>query len=101
VKVRRRSGRLVYAPPEDARPRDLAPSFRRIALSVDSSANLVVVATPSGFANALAEEIDRSGHPRVLGTIAGDNTILIIAREGVPGRELRDELRAYLTEGAA
>ena len=101
VKVRHASGRLVYAPPEDARPRDLGPSFRRIALSVDASANLVVVTTPSGFANALAEEIDRAGHPHVLGTIAGDNTILIIAREGVPGRELRDELRAYLTEGAA
>jgi transcriptional regulator of arginine metabolism len=101
VKVRHASGRLVYAAPEDARPRDLGPSFRRIAMSVDSSANLIVVTTPSGFANALAEEIDRAGHPHVLGTIAGDNTILIIAREGVPGRELRDELRAYLTEGAA
>lgn len=101
VKVRHASGRLVYAAPGDARPRDLGPSFRRIAMSVDSSANLVVVTTPSGFANALAEEIDRAGHPHVLGTIAGDNTILIIAREGVPGWELRDELRAYLTEGAA
>ena len=101
VKVRDEAGRLVYAPPEDARPRDLAPTFRRFALSIESSGNLVVVTTPSGFANALAEEIDRGGHPLVLGTIAGDNTILIIAREGVPGARLRDELRAYLTEGAA
>jgi transcriptional regulator of arginine metabolism len=101
VKVRDAGGRLVYALPEDARPRDLAPSFRRIALAIESSGNLVVVTTPSGFANALAEEIDRTGHPRILGTVAGDNTILIVAREGVAGAELRDELRSYLVEGAA
>jgi transcriptional regulator of arginine metabolism len=101
VKVRGASGRLVYAAPEDARPRDLGPSFRRSALSVESSANVVLVTTPSGFASALAEEIDRAAHPRILGTIAGDNTIVLVAREGVPGAELRDELRAYLLEGAA
>ncbi len=101
VKVRGAEGRLVYAAPEAARPRDLAPSFRRIALSIESSGNLVVVTTPSGFARAVGEVIDRAGHPLVLGTIAGDNTIMIAAREGVPGTELRDELRAYLMEGAA
>ncbi len=101
VKARGAGGRLVYVAPDEARPRDLGPSFRRMALAIESSANLVVVTTPSGFANALAEEIDRAAHPRILGTIAGDNTIMIAAREGVPGQELRDELRAYLMEGAA
>ncbi|HWG56805.1 MAG TPA: hypothetical protein VNT58_09825, partial [Gaiellaceae bacterium] len=101
VKVRDTTGRLVYAPRGDAVAHDLAPSFRRVALAIESSGNLVVVTTPSGFASALAEEIDRAGHPLVLGTVAGDNTILIIARAGVPGTRLRDELRAYLTEGAA
>ena len=67
---------------------------------MESSGNLIVT-TPYGFANALCEEIDRSSHPRILGTIAGENTILIVAREGVAGSELRDELRAYLLEGAA
>ena len=101
VKVRGGGGRLVYAAPDDARPRELAPSFRRTALTIESSGNLVLVTTQSGFASALAEEIDRAAHPLVLGTIAGDNTIMIVAREGVPGAELRDELRAYLLEGAA
>ena len=101
VKMRDSAGRLVYALPEDARPRDLGPAFRRVALSLESSGNLVLVTTPSGFASALAEEIDRAGHPLVLGTVAGDNTILIVAREGVPGTVLRDELRAHLEEGAA
>jgi transcriptional regulator of arginine metabolism len=101
VKARNASGRLVYSLPEDAAARDLGPSFRRIALSVESSGNLVLVTTPYGYANALCEEIDRATHPKILGTIAGENTIMIVAREGVPGAELRDELRAYLVEGAA
>jgi transcriptional regulator of arginine metabolism len=101
VKVRDATGRLVYALPEDARPRDLGPSLRRIALNIESSGNLVLVTTPAGFANALCEEIDRAGHPRILGTIAGENTILIVAREGVSGQALRDELRVHLLEGAA
>jgi transcriptional regulator of arginine metabolism len=101
VKARDAGDRLVYALPEDARPRDLGPAFRRVALAVESSGNLVLVTTPYGFADALCEEIDRAAHPHILGTIAGENTILIVAREGVPGVELRDELRAYLLEGAA
>jgi len=101
VKVRDATGRLVYALPEDARPREIGAGLRRMALSIESSGNLVLVTTPSGFAGALCEEIDRAGHPRILGTVAGENTILIVARQGVSGRELRDELRAYLLEGAA
>jgi transcriptional regulator of arginine metabolism len=101
TKVRNAAGRLVYALPEDARPRDIGPSVRRMALSIESSGNLVLVTTPYGFANALCEEIDRSAHPRILGTVAGENTILIVAREGVSGSELRDELRGQLLEGVA
>ena len=101
VKVRNAGGRLVYSLPEDARSRDIGPSLRRIALGIESSGNIVLVATPPGFANALCEEIDRAGHPLILGTIAGENTILVVAREGVSGSELRDDLRAQLLEGAA
>jgi transcriptional regulator of arginine metabolism len=101
VKVRDSEGRLVYAPPEEYRPPALAAGLRRTALSIESSTNLVLITTPSGFASALAEELDRAGHPLVLGTVAGDNTIIVVAREGVSGRRLRDDLRAYLREGAA
>ena len=85
----------------DARPRDLAPSFRRVALSVESSGNLVLITTPAGFAAALSQVIDQASHPQILGTIAGDNTIMVVAREGITGRKLRDELRGMLLEGAA
>ena len=101
VKVRNAVGRLVYALPEDVRSMDIGSALRRVALSIESSGNIVLVTTPYGFANALCEEIDRSSHPLVLGTVAGENTILIVAPEGVGGSELRDELRAQLLEGAA
>jgi transcriptional regulator of arginine metabolism len=101
VKIRGATGRLVYALPEDARPLDIGIGLRRMALSIESSGNLVLVTTPYGFANALCEEIDRAGHQQILGTVAGENTILIVAREGISGSELRDDLRAHLLKGAA
>jgi transcriptional regulator of arginine metabolism len=104
VKVRAPSGRLVYAPPgtgDPARLRALMTAMRRYALSFEAAGNLVVVTTLSGFASALAQEIDDAGHPHVAGTIAGDNTIFVAARDGVSAARLRDELRDHLMEGAA
>ena len=104
VKVRAASGRLVYAPAGAGDPDRLArlwPVLRRFALRVESSGNVVLVTTPSGCANALAQAVDDAFHPDVLGTVAGDNTILVVAREGVSGAKLRDELRGQLLEGAA
>jgi transcriptional regulator of arginine metabolism len=104
VKVRGGNGRLVYAPPgtpNGDRYRELALALRRWALSFEASGNLVVILTPSGYATPLADAIDGSAHPDVIGTVAGENTILVVAREGLTGAEVRDELRSYLLEGAA
>lgn len=104
VKVRAPSGRLVYAvpgTPDQDRLRELEAALRRWARSIEASGNLVLVLTPPGYASALAQAIDVAEHPRVLGTVAGENTILVVAREGVSGAVLRDELREQLLEGAA
>jgi transcriptional regulator of arginine metabolism len=104
VKVRAPSGRLVYAPPgttDTDRLRALAAAMRRYAIGLEAAGSLVVVTTPSGYANALAQAIDESGHPRIAGTLAGDNTILVVARDGTPVAVLRDELAGYTLEGAA
>jgi transcriptional regulator of arginine metabolism len=104
VKVRAPSGRLVYAPPGTTdidRLRALAAAIRRYAIGMEAAGSLVVVTTPSGYANALAQAIDESGHPGIAGTLAGDNTILVIARDGAPVAVLRDELAGYTLEGAA
>jgi transcriptional regulator of arginine metabolism len=104
VKVRAASGRLVYAPPGPTpaeRRTALRAALRRWALSFEATGNLVVVITPPGYASALAQALDEASHPSVAGTIAGDNTIFVAAREGAAAAALRDELHDHLLEGAA
>jgi len=104
MKVRAPSGRLVYAPPGTSdldRSRAIASAMRRYAISVEATGGILVVTTPSGYANALAQSIDENAHQGIAGTIAGDNTIFIAAREGTSAGALRDELAGHLREGAA
>jgi transcriptional regulator of arginine metabolism len=95
VKVRDASGRLVYAFPEDTPgfDADVSEALARWALTVEASGNLVVVTTPYGYAQALAQAIDVAHHPHVAGTVAGENTILLVAREPATGAQLADEIR--------
>ena len=101
AKTRSPSGRLVYALPEEARDYEIGSSLRRIALGIESSGNLVLVTTPPGFANALCEEIDRAGHPRILGTVAGENTILIICRSATARQDVIRRLAEIATGNRA
>lgn len=96
VKVRNRSGRLVYAFPEDATgfDQDVADALARWALTVEPSGQLVVVTTPYGYAQALAQAIDVAHHPHLAGTVAGENTVLLIAREPTTGAQLAQEIQA-------
>jgi transcriptional regulator of arginine metabolism len=94
-KIRHESGRLVYAFPEDsAFNEDVTEALTRWALTVEPSGNLVVVTTPYGYAQALAQAIDVAHHPHIAGTIAGENTVLLISREPATGAELAEEIRA-------
>jgi transcriptional regulator of arginine metabolism len=104
VKVRAPSGRLVYAPPgttDTDRLRALGAAMRRYAIGAEAAGSLIVVTTPSGYANALAQAIDEAGHAGIAGTLAGDNTILLVARDGTPAAVLRDELMGHLLQGVA
>jgi transcriptional regulator of arginine metabolism len=94
TKVRHETGRLVYAFPEDAGfNEDVSAALARWALTVEPSGNLVVVTTPYGYAQALAQAIDVAHHPHVAGTVAGENTVLLVSREPVTGAELAEEIR--------
>ncbi len=104
VKVRAPSGRLVYAPPgatDGDRLRALGAAMRRYAITVEAAGSLVVVTTPSGYANALAQAIDEAAHHAIAGTIAGDNTIFVAARDSAAAKSLEGELGGYLLPGAA
>jgi transcriptional regulator of arginine metabolism len=113
VRLRGADGGLVYALPGQAggpgsMPGGLAdtgdddassepgaePSARlaRVAsellVTAEASANLVVLRTPAGAAQFLASVIDHSGWPSILGTVAGDDTVLLIARDPTGGEDL-------------
>ena len=99
VKVRNAEGRLVYALPTEgvaARLDDLAAAIRRWALTLTPTGSLLVIGTPSGYASALAQAIDEARHPDVAGTIAGDNTIFVAAREGRSGADLAQDFTHHL-----
>jgi transcriptional regulator of arginine metabolism len=107
VKVRAPSGQLVYAVPGeggDRRPvlaHESAASEARLArlcaellVSAEASANLVVLRTPPGAANFLASALDKAELGSVLGTIAGDDTVLVISRDPQGGDPLAQRLLA-------
>ncbi len=85
IKILTPEGKYKYATVDNAES-DLQDRFNRIfsssVLSVNSSGNLIVIKTISGSANAAAEAIDSMKWPDVLGTLAGDNTVFIVVKEG-------------------
>ena len=99
VKVRVPGGHTVYALPEMETDRR-APfgQLRRVlgewVADVAVSANLVVLRTPPGCAHVVGSALDRSGMDGLLGTVAGDVTLLCIAAVGTPGTLLAERLRA-------
>lgn len=102
VKVRHSTGRLVYAQAEDSGyNEELSDSLKRWALTVEPSGQLVVVTTPYGYASALAQAVDVARHPHIAGTIAGENTVLLVAREPATGAQLADDLNLQRLAGAA
>jgi transcriptional regulator of arginine metabolism len=70
--------------------------LQEYAVSFSSSVNLLVITTPPGAANILAEAIDRTGLPDIAGTVAGDNTILVVSREGATGRKVERVLQRIM-----
>ncbi len=97
VKVRAAGGDSVYAVPDLPKDR-VAPEehLRRVlgdwVVEVSSSANLVVVRTPPGSAHVVASALDRAGLPEILGTVAGDDTIIVVAVEEIGGAGLAERL---------
>lgn len=101
VRVRNQNGTLVYAVPAeggDRTPRAAEDSAaahsrlqrlsRELLVSAVASVNLVVLRTPPGAAQFLASAIDHVAQPDLLGTIAGDDTVLLICRDPLGGNEI-------------
>jgi transcriptional regulator of arginine metabolism len=95
-------GAAVYVIPEDGAPvrgvqggtSRLSRLLGELLVSADYSANLTVLRTPPGAAQFLASAIDRAALHEVVGTIAGDDTVMVIAREPLSGKDLADRFSA-------
>ena len=70
-----------------------------LLVSTDHSGNQAVLRTPPGAAHYLASALDRAALPEIVGTIAGDDTILLIAREPHTGSELADKIEKLARRG--
>jgi transcriptional regulator of arginine metabolism len=90
IKVRVAGGDTVYAIPElPAEQRAPEDHLRRVfgdwVVEVAHSVNLVVLRTPPGSAHVVGSALDRSGLPEVLGTVAGDDTLIVVVSEDAGG----------------
>ena len=66
--------------------------IEELVVSVDHSGNIAVLRTPPGAAQYLASYIDRVGLEQVVGSIAGDDTIFVLARDPLTGEDLAREI---------
>ena len=97
IKVRLPGGDAAYAIPEhptaQVAPEDhLRRVFGDWVVEVSHSVNLVVLRTPPGSAHVVGSALDRSGLSGVLGTVAGDDTLIVVAAESVGGQALASHL---------
>lgn len=81
-------GRARRGDPHDA----LAAILGQHGRSVSAAQNIVVIRTEVGTAGAIARALDRAAHPLVVGTLAGDDTCLVIAADAAGAAELAREL---------
>jgi len=97
IKVRVPGGETVYAIPEMPMDR-VAPEdhLRRVmgewVADLGFSGNIVVLRTPPGSAHVVASALDRAGITEILGTVAGDDTLMVVAGADVSGAELAKRL---------
>ncbi|GAA2671831.1 arginine repressor [Streptomyces aculeolatus] len=105
VKIRNTGGELIYAVPseggfrtpqvplgESAKEERMARLAGELLISAEASANIVVLRTPPGAAQFLASAIDAAELTPILGTIAGDDTLMVISRDPSGGQSLADHL---------
>jgi transcriptional regulator of arginine metabolism len=110
VKLRGPDGSgAAYAIPEDGAPppvrsveatspQRLGRLLSELLVAVDASGNLTILRTPPGAAHFLASALDRAGLPEVVGTLAGDDTVMVVARAPLTGAALAERLLTISTK---
>lgn len=114
VRVRGNDGGLIYALPREGGDRSvhalssqelldtrLIRLCGELLVTAEGSANIAVLRTPPGAANFLALAIDHSVMPAILGTIAGDDTVMVITREPLGGVDVAERFLQFAAESSA
>jgi len=84
-----------YAPVEAVAPpvhMKASAILARLVLKIDCSGNLLVIKTDPGEASPIGLALDRMGWSEVVGTVAGDDTLLVVVKEGSPARKLAKKI---------
>ncbi|MDZ5078828.1 arginine repressor [Nesterenkonia sp. HG001] len=108
ARVRGADGALIYAVPGEGHERELQSDqteattlarlvalCRDLLVSAEASANLVILRTPPGAAQFLASAVDHAGLKEILGTIAGDDTIMLVTTGADGGAEVAARFRGF------
>lgn len=86
----------VYVITNEQAP-ELMPTIEQFVLDVVASGNVVIVRTPPGAAHFVASALDGAGLAQIAGTVAGDDTVLVIASPSSKGKEIAGLLTGELT----
>lgn len=114
VRVRGKDGALIYALPREGGERNVHSAVSQelldtrlirlcgeLLVTAEASANIAVLRTPPGAANFLALAIDHSVMPSILGTIAGDDTVMVITREPQGGADVAERFLQFAEESGS
>ena len=98
VKVRVPVGDSIYAVPDNPTERVLPVDYLRRVLGewlveVSVSNNIVVLRTPPGSAHVVASAVDRASLPEIIGTVAGDDTVILVAASDTTGEKVSERLK--------
>ena len=98
VKVRVPVGDSVYAVPDNPTERVLPVDYLRRVLGewlveVSVSNNIVILRTPPGSAHVVASAVDRASLPEIIGTVAGDDTVILVAASDTTGEKVSEKLK--------
>ncbi|MDI6823207.1 MAG: arginine repressor [Bacillota bacterium] len=100
VKVPTGDGRQRYAPPQEQVMAGFADRLRRVlrdsVLSLEASENLIVVKCLSGTAPAVGEALDNLRWQEIAGTVAGDNTVLVVVRGRERSQSVLERMRQLI-----
>lgn len=101
VKVPCGRGKYRYAFPKDLQRAHsevkMQKIFQDVVTHIETSGNIIVIKTHPGAGGTVAFALDNANWQEIIGTVAGDDTILVVVREGMSAKDLAEHMRNMIT----